>query len=80
MNEASAISSATFSFSATAISFVDDLFDHLKELDVKLDFELLLNDLPDLSFFSTSLSQFCNFCLKEKTFWSISSNHSSSVY
>ena len=41
MNEASAISSATFSISATALSFVDDLFDDLEELDFELDFELI---------------------------------------
>ena len=40
MNEASAISLATFSISATALSFVDDLFDDLEELDFELDFEL----------------------------------------
>ena len=60
MNEGSAISSATFSFSATAFSFFDDL----EELDFELEFELPLDDLPDLSYFSTSLSQLC----KEKTF------------
>ena len=59
MIEASAISSATFSFSATAFSFVDDLFDDLEELDFEHDFELPLDDLPDLSYFSTSLSQLC---------------------
>ena len=37
--------SATFSFSTTALSFVDDLFDDLEELDFELDFELLLDDL-----------------------------------
>ena len=51
MNEASATSSSFFSFSAAALSFVDDLFDDLEELDVELDFELLLDDLPDLSCF-----------------------------
>ena len=35
--------SATFSFSTTALSFVDDLFDDLEELDFEL--ELLLDDL-----------------------------------
>ena len=64
MNEASAISSATFSISATALSFVDDLFDDLEELD----FELFLDDLPDLSCFSTFHSQLYTLRLKEKTF------------
>ena len=68
INEVSAISSAAFSFSASAILFADDLFDGLEELD----FDLFLDDLPDLSCFSTSLSQLCTLCLKEKTFWSIS--------
>ena len=49
------ISSATFSFSATALSFVVDLFDDPEELDFKLDFELLLDDFLDLSCFSTSI-------------------------
>ena len=68
MNEASAISSATFSISATALSFVDDLFDDLEELDFELDFELFLDDLPDLSCFSTFHSQLYTLCLKEKIF------------
>ena len=36
MNEASAISLATFSFSATSISFFDDPFDDLEDLDFRL--------------------------------------------
>ena len=68
MNEASAISSATFSFSATAISLVDDLFDDLEELDFKFDFELLLDDLLNLSCFSASLSQFMYLLLEGENF------------
>ena len=68
MNEAFAIKSATCSFSATALSFVNDVFDDLEKKDFELYFELLLNDLPDLSCFSTSLSQLCALCLKEKNF------------
>ena len=66
MNEASAIISATFSFSATATSFVDELFNDPEELDFKLDFELLLDDLPNLSYFSASLSHLYTLCLMEK--------------
>ena len=51
--KASVISAAAFNFSATAISFADDFFDGLIYL-------------PGLSFFSTSLSQLCTLCLKEK--------------
>ena len=36
MNETSVISSATFSFSATGLSFVDDFFDDLEELGLNL--------------------------------------------
>ena len=59
MNEASAISSATFNFSVAALSFVDNLFGDLEELDFEPDFELLLDNLPDFSCFSTSFSQLC---------------------
>ena len=47
MNETSAISSATFSFSVTAVSFKDDLFYDLEEADFKFEFELLLDNLPN---------------------------------
>ena len=47
MNETSAISSATFSFSATDVSFKDDLFYDLEEVDFKFEFELLLDNLPN---------------------------------
>lgn len=67
MSKASVISSANFNFSATAKSFVDDLFDELEQLDFEFDFELFIDDLRYLSCFSTSLSQVCTLCLKEKT-------------
>ena len=57
MNEPCAISSATFSFSAPTFPFLYDLFHDLEEMDFELEFELLLDNLPDLSCFSTSLSQ-----------------------
>ena len=77
---ASACSSATFSFSATALSFANDLFGNLEELAFEFNFQLLLDDLLDLSCFSTSLNQLCTLSLKKETFWSMSSNYSSSVY